>query len=312
MISHRVSSLGPVPMPGRWWCRPALALLLVVAAALGPPPAVAQPRVANPGGGFVDPSGPPRRPPAADIEPIWHAPSVDTLAMVRKRGVLRVGVVSVEPMVVRNRAGEFVGFSVDLARRLADDLGVAVEFVPSSWTNVIPDLLERRADLIVSGLWVTPARALVVNFTTPTVVEGIYLVADRATAQGRRTKDDYNRPEVTIAVHAGTVQETAAQRLFPRATLLRLTDEDLGAVLPARAHAALVPSLAPDVLLRGAPDRLVLALDRPVARTPAAIAVRKGDPDFLSFLNTWLSLQREEGWLDERASHWTTSTDWLR
>lgn len=311
MSGNRSSRGHVVAAPDRWWWFLAL-VVLAAAATLAAPAAHAQPRSANPGGGFVDPAGPPRRPPPADVEPIWHAPSLDTLAMVRKRGVLRVGVVGVEPMVMRNRAGEFVGFSVDLARRLADDLGVAVEFVPSSWANVIPDLLERRVDLIASGLWVTPARALVVNFTTPTVVEGVYLVADRSQAAGRRTKEDFNRPGVTIAVHAGTVQETAAQRLFPRASLLRLTDEDLGAVLPGRAQAALVPSLSPEVLLRGAPDRLVLALDQPVARSPAAIAVRKGDPDFLTFLDTWLALQRADGWLAERAAHWSTSTEWLQ
>jgi polar amino acid transport system substrate-binding protein len=36
------------------------------------------------------------------------------------------------------------------------------------------------------------------------------------------------------------------------------------------------------------------------------MAVRKGDPDWLSFLNTWLDLQREQGWLDERARHWAS------
>jgi len=44
----------------------------------------------------------------------------------------------------------------------------------------------------------------------------------------------------------------------------------------------------------------------------AALGVRKGDPDFVIFLNTWLSLQRDEGWLSERASHWSTSTEWLK
>ena len=42
---------------------------------------------------------------------------------------------------------------------------------------------------------------------------------------------------------------------------------------------------------------------------PTAIAVRKGDPDFLSFLNTWLDIQREQGWAQERARYWATSQE---
>ena len=38
---------------------------------------------------------------------------------------------------------------------------------------------------------------------------------------------------------------------------------------------------------------------------------RKGDPDFLNYLNTWLRFQHEDGWLDERRQFWAQSTDWV-
>jgi polar amino acid transport system substrate-binding protein len=47
----------------------------------------------------------------------------------------------------------------------------------------------------------------------------------------------------------------------------------------------------------------------PLARTSAAITVRKGDPDFLAFLNTWLDIQRERGRLADRTRCWATSTE---
>jgi hypothetical protein len=46
--------------------------------------------------------------------------------------------------------------------------------------------------------------------------------------------------------------------------------------------------------------------------TSAGMAVPKGDPDFLAFLNTWLDMQRESGWLAGRAGHWATSTEGFR
>ena len=254
----------------------------------------------------------PRRAPPLDIEPIYRPPSIDTLATVRQRGVLRVGVVPVEPMVMRDRKGELVGYSVDIARRLAADIGVAVEFVPSSWGEVVPDLLGRQFDLVATGLWVTVPRALVVNFTDPTAVEGVYLVAGKSKAAGFASPADFDKPGVTIAVAGDTAQALVAQKLFPKATLLRVSEDELAAVLQGRAHAAVMPTIAPASLLRAAPDRLFLPSSQPLASTSAGIAVRKGDADFLAFLNTWLSLVRNEGWLDERAQYWSTSGDWLK
>lgn len=253
-----------------------------------------------------------RRGPAVDIPPVYRGPSIDTLATVRVRGQLRVGVVAVEPMVMHNRQGELVGFSVDLARKLAADIGVGVEFVPTSWPQLMPDLLDRRFDVIITGLWVTVPRALIVNYTQPTAVEGVHLMASRARAGSWRNLQDYNQSGVTLTVNAGSEQEKVAQRLFPRANLLRVDIDTVTPVLENKAHAALVSTMAPEALLQRTGDRLFAPLADPVSRTPAAMAIRKGDGDFLSFLNTWIDLQREQGWLAERAAHWAHNTDWLK
>jgi polar amino acid transport system substrate-binding protein len=258
-------------------------------------------------GGFADPQGVPRRAPPPDVEPVWRGPSIDTLATLRRRGLMRVGVVPVEPMVMHDGQAGWRGYSVDLARRLADDLGVRLELVPTSWPRVIPDLLERQYDVIITGLWVTAARALVVNFTQPTAVEGVYLVASSSRAARRLRRADYDQIDTTLAVGTATPQEQVARQLFPRARLLPLDDgSELLAVRDGRATAALVPTLSAEALIGAAGDGLFLPLAEPLARTSAAMAVRKGDPDWLAFLNTWLELQREQGWLEERARHWAS------
>jgi polar amino acid transport system substrate-binding protein len=37
------------------------------------------------------------------------------------------------------------------------------------------------------------------------------------------------------------------------------------------------------------------------------MAIRKGDADFLNFLNSWLKFQRDNGWIEERRRHWTST-----
>lgn len=264
---------------------------------------------ASPGSGFVDPARPVvSAPPEAGV--VWRAPAIDTLATLRHRGQLRVCVVPVEPMVMHNAKGDFVGFSIDLSRKLAQDLGVDVDFVPSSWGHVIGDLASRQCDLIASGLWMTVQRALVVNFTAPTVHDGVYLVASQAKAPGKTSLADFDQPGMTVAVYAGTQQEALARKLLPKARLLATADDPLQLVLQGQAQAALAPTLSPQTLLQAAPGQLYLPRTAPLASTPAAMAVRKGDPDFLHLLNTWLTLQRDSGWLDERVLFWSNSAQW--
>jgi polar amino acid transport system substrate-binding protein len=264
---------------------------------------------ASPGSGFLDPSRPVvTMPPEAHL--VWRAPAVDTLATLRQRGVLRVCVVPVEPMVMHDARGDFVGFSIDLSRKLAQDLAVDIDFVATSWGLVISDLVGRACDVVASGLWMTVPRALVVNFTAPTVHDGIYLVASQARAPGKTSLADFDQPGMAVAVYAGTQQEALARKLLPRARLIASADDPLQLVLQGQAQAALAPTLSPQTLLQAAPGQLYLPRSTPLASTPAAMAVRKGDPDFLHFLDTWLTLQRDSGWLDDRVLFWSNSAQW--
>lgn len=281
----------------------ALATVFTVAAQTAPPAAPS-----GPGSGFADPQGIPSRPLPRDTDLVYRGPAVDTLATVRQRGVLRIGVAASDPAVMHDAQGKLIGLSIDIGRRLADDMGVQVEFVETSWSQIIPDLLDRHFDLIVSGMWITPTRALVLNFSTPTASEGVYLVAHRELAAGKTTMGDFNRPDIKLVAYAGTMQELLARRSFPKATLILVKGDEnhLEPLLRNDAHAALVASFAPAALVQAVPDRLFLPLGEiPVAVAHTAVAMRKGDPDMLNYLNTVLEFHRGSGWLAERTKHWS-------
>ncbi len=289
-------------------CRLACALFLIVGAVHLTGPALAQT-----GTGYRDPQAPPPSAPLVEPTAVMRAAvAQDTLATIRQRGVLRVGVVQVPPMVMLDRQNRMVGYSVDLANRLAEDLGVKVEFVETWWTEVIDDLLKRRTDVIITGLWVNVPRALVVNFTQPAVTEGIYLIGSRPMAKQRRTLEAFDQTGVIIAVSTDEAQQRVAKARFPKAKVLPVDDDPLMVVTEGRAHAAVVASLSADAIVASAPARWFLPVSQPLARTSAAIAVRKHDPDFLAFLNTWLDIQRDQGWLEDRQRHWATSTEGFR
>jgi len=246
------------------------------------------------------------------LGPVYRGPSVDTLATIRRDGVLRVCVAVSEPAVLHDAEGNLIGFSIDVARQLAEDLGVEAQFVETSWSKVIPKLVEGQCDLIASGLWVTPERALVVNYSIPTGSEGLYVVASRRMAANKSQQSDFNQPSVRLAVFPGTVQESVAKATFPNATLVPVPDDsyDLGAVLAGQADAALVPSFAPRLYVESAPEELYLPFEEPIRSTHIALAVRKGDPDFLNYLDTWIRFHRDDGWAQDRVRYW--AEEWAR
>jgi polar amino acid transport system substrate-binding protein len=290
-------------------------LRLLLAAALGlavAGSAWTQAAGAAPPSAWVDPQAG-KRPLASDtVAPVLRPPAVDTLATVRQRGVLRVGVVQVPPMVMLDRGNAYVGFSVDVARRLANDLGVRIEFVETWWSEVIPNLIDGQSDVVITGLWLNVPRALVVNFTQPTASEGVYLVASRQRAANRRNLEAFNQPGVRIAVSSDPAQQSVAKARFPRATVVPVDDDPLLVVSEGRAQAAVVATLSAEALVSSAGSRWFLPSSQALAQTSVGMAVRKGDPDFLAFLNTWLDIQRESGWLGERTRHWATSTEGFR
>ena len=216
---------------------------------------------------------------------------------------------------MRNASGELAGFSIDIGRQFATDIGVQVEFVPTSWSQLVPDLVGNCFDVIATGLWVTPARALVMNFSEPTSIGAVHLVASTALASAMKSRQAFDRPGVRIVVYAGSGQESVAARLFPKATLVKVEGDadQLAPVVEGKAHALLVMSPAPRLVVSQAPDKLFLPFDEPLqTTTTTAAAIRKGDADFTNFLNSWLAFRRDDGWLAERQRSWFKSTDWAK
>lgn len=293
---------------------PAAAVCAAAAALLLAAPAPAQTEPTAPTAGYLDPEGVPAREVFRDVDPVYRPPAIDTLATIRKRGFLRVGVALTDPMVMHDEQGELVGFSIDLARQLAEDLGVGLQLIETSWSHIVPDLLDRQFDVVLSGLWVTPERALVINFSEASAIEGIHLIASKALAANLKTREAYDSAGVRLAVYGGTVQERVARRLFPRATLLTVEgdDQQMDPVLDGRAHAALVATFAPRAIVRAAPDKLFLPFAEPLQATSAAAGVRKGDPDFLNYLDSLLTVYRDNGWLADRAAFWAEPQNWLK
>lgn len=87
---------------------------------------------------------------------------------IKKRGKLQVGFGSFVPWAMRDKQGQWVGFEVDVATKLAKDLGVGIELVPTAWDAIIPSLIASKYDVIIGGLSITPERKEQIDFPSLT------------------------------------------------------------------------------------------------------------------------------------------------
>jgi polar amino acid transport system substrate-binding protein len=234
------------------------------------------------------------------------------LEQVTKRGVLRVGMSTFVPWAMTDKTGNLIGFEIDVAKRLAQDMGVKVEFVETKWAGIIPALLTGKFDVIIGGMGITAQRNLKVNFSIPYDYSGVALAAHKKLAAGFGRLEDFNREDVTVTARLGSTAAAAASKLLPKAQKRFFDDESqvIQELLNGKAHALLAGTPLPTYQVLKHPDRLFLPLKGTITREPIGFAVRKGDGDTLNLLDSWIRVTEAEGWLAERKAYWFETQEW--
>nr|WP_320012596.1 transporter substrate-binding domain-containing protein [uncultured Desulfobulbus sp.] len=233
-----------------------------------------------------------------------------TIEQVLKRGTLRVGMDVFVPWAMKDKKGQLIGFEIDVAKQLAQDMGVKVQFVPTKWSGIIPALIAGKFDLIIGGMTVTSKRNMQINFTRPYYYTGQGLLANKKMTQGWQL-DDFNKPGVTLAARLGSTAAVAAKKRFPLATL-RLFDDEPAAVQEVRngrVHAMVAGQPLPAHSAADAPGLLV-AYPEQLMSEPISMGLNKGDVDTLNFLNNWIEQTQAKGWIAQRYAYWFDSTQW--
>lgn len=198
--------------------------------------------------------------------------------------------------------GEYEGYDIDVARMIAEDLGVELEIVPVTSKQRIPFLETDRVDLVISTLGANPERAKSIwfshayapffsgAFAKPDV--GVSAIADFA---GKK-----------IAVTGGTLEDLAISEDAPDgANIIRFGDN-------AATIAAYVSGQA-DVIVTGNMVALGISTEYPdfdletkfiIANSPSFIGVKTGNSDLLQWVNVFVLHKKLNGSLNELSEKW--------
>lgn len=202
---------------------------------------------------------------------------------------------------------EYVGFDIDLAKAIGEQMGLDVEFTTIQFDGIVPAIQAGgQADVGISGITVDPERAQSVDFTDP------YYIADQSVAVMKggditadNAADALNAEGMIIAVQSGTTGETFAQEIFPNATIQPYGNatDCFAAMQAGQANAVCMDMAVVQQMVSEA------YTDAEVVMTEAtgeeyAVAVSKDNPELTAAINDAIKALQDNGTIDELTSTW--------
>lgn len=236
---------------------------------------------------------------AASSMTFGRASAATSLERVKSSGVLRIGgVADGAPYYQKSLTdGAWRGFYVDICQKLADDLGVKLSILETTWGNSVLDLQADKIDVFF-GLNPTPERQKVIDFSGPVFKNSFTVIAKKSVTA--KTWDDFNKPDMRLVVDAGSSHDAAVTRHAPKADIARLkTASDATAALQAgRADAQCLVMVLALTLRAKNPSIGELIVPGPVDFTTSNAGFRReDDQSWRQFVDSWITTYRDNGFI---------------
>ncbi len=244
------------------------------------------------------------------------AVQADIFDDIKKKGEMVVGMEVAYVPYEFFKDGEVMGYDVDLTRKFAEKLGVKVTFVDTEWAGIIPALLAKKFDVIISGMTITAERAQKVNFSMP-YAEATSVVLARADDDSIKTAEDLAGKRV--GAQLGSAADKVAKKFedaikakgkpgysdyklydhYPEA-YVDLTNKRIDGVVNALSSLQIV--------IKETPGKYKTVTGVQDIKAYFGMAFRLDDKKMLAFVNEQLGEMKKNGELDKLQIKWFGST----
>jgi polar amino acid transport system substrate-binding protein len=225
-----------------------------------------------------------------------------------KQGVIRIGIQpNFPPFSSRNPQGEFEGFDVDIANKLAEALKVKPEWVPVESPQRVPFLVADKIDIMLGALTRNAQRAALIEYTVPlhTEVVGV-LTTEKVDITDWKQLDD---PKYTLSDMRGNWEVDWLKRELPNAkmALVDSVADEVRQVAQGRADAivGIVAFVMPQA--KNYTDVKWKVLPKPIEVSYDAIGVGRGNYPLRDALNIALYEMHATNFVNERWENWFAS-----
>ncbi len=233
---------------------------------------------------------------------------------IQQRGELIVGTAgSMPPMNMTTRDGRIIGLEADLAKYIADGMGVKLRLEIMPFAELLQALEEGKVDMILSNMTIMPERNLKVAFVGPYFVSGKAFLTKIERIASAEDTSEVNRPDVTLTSLEGSTSQYFVEDLIPNAKLVAAKDYDkaVDMVIRGEADAMLADYPICVVSVYRYPDEGLISLITPLTYEPVGIALPANDSHMINFLENFLFSLEGSGALEELQKKWFEDGSWL-
>lgn len=225
--------------------------------------------------------------------------SDDLLETIQKRGTIIVGLEGDwAPWSYVDENDELTGYDVEVAKAIADKLGVEIQIVPGEWDGLFAGMDAGRYDMVVNGVEVTEERADKYDFSTPYAYIRTALIV-KGDNDSIKTFEDLKGKKTanSIASTYMNLAESYGATCYGVSTL----DETLTMVLQSRVDATLNAIVSFTDYMAQHPDSNLKVVATTEEASNVAIPMRKGDEtaSLREAVNKAIDELREDGTLSE-------------
>jgi polar amino acid transport system substrate-binding protein len=233
-----------------------------------------------------------------------YANDLDTMLSKKE---LRIALVNQQPYAKYDPSTDsWSGANYDIGKLIADAAGVKLTVVEATWQNIIPALQAGKIDVGLAPFYATPARALAVWFTIPYRYDRGAILIRSADAAKFKTLADFDKPDVTFAVHVGSASERDLKRFFPHAQISSLsTDAVVLEVQSGRANAWMA-DMGTIAAAQARNTEWAATWDPSVVfnAVPVSFVVRRGETDFVRYLDATIQFYLTQGVIADIEKKW--------
>jgi len=232
---------------------------------------------------------------AVSARAVLAAPPADTLKEVKKKGVLVAGVKDSLPPFgyVDEKTRTIVGYDIDFIRAIAKKLGVKVELKPVTSASRMPQLQEGNIDIIAATMTKNAERAKVIDFSHTYFVTGQKFITRKGAVHSLKDLEGKR-----IGTAKGSTSEQNVKKAIPTATVLSFDDypQALLALEQGKVQAVTTDESILIGILDKAPDKSKFEIPNiRISDEPYGLGMRKGDKNFVNFVNKTLLEMEKNG-----------------
>jgi polar amino acid transport system substrate-binding protein len=243
------------------------------------------------------------------------APSASpVLDRIVSRGELKVGMSGdMPPLNMLTKEDKIIGLDADLAAMVADAMGVKLNVQKIAFAGLLPALESGSIDMIISNMTMTPDRNLKVAFVGPYFTSGKGLLTKNSSLAQTKKFEDINNPKFTFVALKGSTSEAVTRAGAPQAKLVSVSTENEGIqmLIDGKADAMLADFPICVVAAYRNQGSGLVPVAAPLTYEPIGIAVPKGDPQLVNWLENFVSSLEKAGYMKNLAAKWFDKPTWV-